>query len=142
MKAVEDEVTAVNEAFYRAFRERDPNAMEAIWARQAPVACVHPGMPVTTGRGPVLRSWRGILSHPDAPKLSCSNVVVHLLGTSAFVTCLEGTEGAAPRLVATNVYTLEEGRWRMVHHHAAPLAQENAGPRPPRKKRTDPSTLN
>jgi len=142
MKAIEDEVRAVNEAFYRAFRERDPDAMDAIWARGAPVACVHPGMPVMVGRNAVLRSWRGILTHPDAPQLGCSDVEVYLLGTSAFVTCLEAANEGPPRLIATNVYTLEDGRWRMVHHHAAPLSTETSSQRAARRRPKDPSTLN
>lgn len=119
--SVEDDLRAVNESFYRAFRDRDLTAMERLWAQEVPVACMHPGMSVLSGRSAVMRSWRGILEHPNAPVLSCSHVEVFVLGTSAFITCLEGRAGHPPRLIATNVFTMEEGRWRIVHHHAAPL---------------------
>ncbi|MDX1423604.1 MAG: nuclear transport factor 2 family protein, partial [Kiloniellales bacterium] len=36
-------VLFVNEAFYAAFRDRDFATLEALWARRAPVACIHPG---------------------------------------------------------------------------------------------------
>ena len=59
-----DAVLAANLEFYRAFTTRDVAAMEALWARQAPVACVHPGWPVLADRDAVLESWRGILANP------------------------------------------------------------------------------
>lgn len=122
MGPAEDDVRAANEAFYEAFRKRDASGMEVLWAKSAPVACMHPGMKALVGRAAVLRSWRGILAHPKAPSLGCSDVSVHVLGTSAFVTCLEGAEGEGPRLAATNVFVHEEGRWRLVHHQAGPLS--------------------
>ena len=39
-----DAVLAANLEFYRAFTMRDVAAMDALWARDAPVACLHPGM--------------------------------------------------------------------------------------------------
>ncbi len=37
------EILFTNETFYHVFRSRDLCAMDAIWARRAPVVCVHPG---------------------------------------------------------------------------------------------------
>jgi ketosteroid isomerase-like protein len=124
-------VLDVNRAFYDAFLARDLAAMERIWALSAPVACMHPGLAPILGRVDVMRSFRGILAHPEAPSIVCSDARAHVLGTSAYVTCLEGTAGDAPRLAATNVFTLEDGRWRLVHHQAGPLT----GPPPPRREK-------
>lgn len=118
----EEQVRATNEAFYRAFRERDIDAMDSIWAHTVPVACMHPGMDVVRGRQEVLSSWKGILSHQDAPRLQCARVSVHILGLTAYVTCLEGVAGDRPALIATNVFHREDDVWRMVHHQAAPLS--------------------
>ncbi|MEE8533734.1 MAG: nuclear transport factor 2 family protein, partial [Alphaproteobacteria bacterium] len=41
--ADEQTVLFVNEAFYQAFADGDLAAMDAVWAREAPVACIHPG---------------------------------------------------------------------------------------------------
>ena len=122
MSQAEDELRESNAAFYRAFRARDFAAMEAVWARHAPVACVHPGMDVVVGREAVMASWKGILEHRDAPRMACTRVQVHIIAEAAFVTCLEGTSGDRPALIATNVFTREDGVWRMVHHQAAPLS--------------------
>jgi ketosteroid isomerase-like protein len=144
MDPIEREVLAANEAFYRAFRERNLTAMAALWAKGAPVACMHPGMTALTGREAVLRSFRGIMAHPDAPTLHCSGAKAHVLGTSAYVTCLEGGERQEPRLVSTNVFTLEDGRWRLVHHQSGPLSPQTArrSSPPPRREPGDPHRLN
>lgn len=133
---LDDEVRAANDAFYRAFRERDLAAMDALWATQAPVACLHPGMDALIGREQVMGSWRGILAHPDAPKLECSSVHVFVLGDAAYVTCHEGTPGSRATLVATNVFMREAGGFRMVCHQAGPLS----APQQPRRK--EPRVLN
>lgn len=144
MDPVERDLLAVNAAFYEAFRDRNITAMTALWARSAPVACLHPGMAPIVGREEVLRSYRGILAHPEAPVIHCTGERAHILGTSAFVTCLEGRPGKTPRLVATNIFTLEEGRWRLVHHQAAPLSPQTtrASKPPPPPGTDDPQKLN
>ena len=37
-------------------------AMEQVWARVAPVTCLHPGWTLLSGREAVLESWRTILA--------------------------------------------------------------------------------
>jgi len=58
-----------------------------------------------------------------------------LLGDAALVTCYEGSNDDPAHLAATNVFVLEGERWRMVHHHAGPIAS-------PVRRRQAPSTLN
>ena len=118
----EDEIRESNEAFYRAFRERNTEAMESIWARGRPVACLHPGMAPLVGRDEVLESWREILNNEEAPRIVCTKVSIHVLGNVAYVTCLEGSAGSPPALAATNLFAREDGLWRLVHHQAGPLA--------------------
>ena len=67
MTADERAVLAANAAFYRAFAERDVAAMDALWARSTPVACIHPGWQVLNGREAVMASWRGILAGVPPP---------------------------------------------------------------------------
>lgn len=133
--SVEAEVLAANAAFYDAFSRRDVAAMEALWAVRAPVACVHPGWDALRGRDEVMTSWRAILENPRAPRVECQDATAHVLGGLAFVVCIEEISGA--ELVATNVYVLEDGRWRMAHHHAGPVAhrrEPDEEARPPRKE--------
>src|SRR5436189_231886 len=64
-----DAILFANESFYRAFAARDAAAMEALWATDLPVACIHPGWAPLTGRAAVMQSWRNILSNANAPKV-------------------------------------------------------------------------
>lgn len=128
-----DAVLFANEAFYRAFADRDLKAMDEIWARALPIACIHPGWPALIGREAVMTSWRRILSGAGAPQIACREAEAFLRGEMAFVVCYEEITGQF--LVATNVFAREGGRWKLVHHQAgpspAPPAAEEDEPEPP-----------
>ncbi len=130
---MDDDVLAANEAFYDVFRRGDVPAMEALWARRDDVACAHPGWGPLHGRERVLASWRAILS-AGAPPVQCGDAVVYRLGDGALVVCEERLPGVT--LLATNAYVLEDGAWRMVHHHAGMVAEPDEAPAGP------PSALN
>lgn len=95
--------------------------MSELWAELAPVACLHPGAPLLAGRHAVLSSWKKLLDAAPAWKMVSRDATVLLLGSAAIVTCLEANGDQPAHLIATNVFVLEEGRWRLVHHHAGPL---------------------
>jgi ketosteroid isomerase-like protein len=114
----EQEVLFANEAFYQAFAERDLDAMAEVWAREMPVACVHPGWEALAGRDAVLASWRAILESPSAPAIRCLEPQAFAFGDVAFVICYEAIEQSVP--VATNIFVREDGVWRLVHHQAGP----------------------
>jgi ketosteroid isomerase-like protein len=136
-KAEADESGAVltaNRAFYRAFRNRDTEAMERLWAEAAGLVCIHPGWEALTKRSEILESWRGILESPDSPPISCEEASVRFAGDAAIVLCTEMIGGRA--LVATNVFVREGGAWRLVLHQATPTARTLA----PRKAEA-PKTL-
>jgi hypothetical protein len=125
-----DAVLAANLEFYRAFTTRDAEAMDALWARHAPVACVHPGWPPLTDRESVMGSWYGILSNRESPRIACYDEQVFLYGDAALVVCEEELGGGT--LIASNWFVREGGVWRMAHHQAGQLvARRTAGPRPP-----------
>ncbi len=115
----DEAVLAANESFYRAFAEGDAEALEALWAVRAPVACIHPGWAPLAGRDLVMQSWRAILA-AGPPPISCREPSAHVLGEAAFVVCFEVIDEGL--LAATNVFVREAGAWRMVHHQAGPTA--------------------
>ncbi len=121
--ATETAVLDANATFYRAFTDGDYSAMDELWARRAPVACLHPGARALLGRKPVLDSWRQILGGASRFELRCEQPVVHVSGDAAIVTCYEAAVDRPAHLAATNVFVLEDGRWRMVHHHAGPISR-------------------
>ena len=110
------EALFTNEAFYLAFRERDIDAMDLLWARHAQVACIHPGWSALTDRQSVIESWAAILGNPDSPQIFCRGANAFMLPGSVFVLCYETMKSSI--LVATNIYIKEEGETRLVHHQA------------------------
>jgi SnoaL-like domain len=133
MPSSEIEVLAANQAFYDAFIRGDLAAIDALWAQRAPVACIHPGWDALHGREDVMASWRAILSGEETPTIRCARPSAYLLGESAYVVCSEVLGGA--ELVATNVFCLEDGEWRLVLHQAGQVHRrvERKPPRAPNR---------
>jgi ketosteroid isomerase-like protein len=118
------DVLSANEAFYAAFRAGDLPAMEALWAEDAPVACVHPGWPALIGRDEVLASWRAIMASSGMP-VRCAGARILMMGEVAQVICDERV--GSQQVVATNVFVREAGAWRLVNHHAGHVAAPGPG---------------
>ena len=127
--SLEDErrpVAVANRAFYKAFAGRDIEAMDRLWAKKTPVACIHPSWPPIFQREPVMASWRGILGNQAQAEVVCTDERVQINGETAIVICTE-TVGDS-QLVATNIFVREDGAWRMIHHQAGPKPSD-----PPKK---------
>ena len=126
-----DDVLSANEAFYDAFGTADMQAMSAVWASKAPVTCIHPGWNPVSGRKEVLSSWKGIIDSPSRPTIECVQSTADIYGDTAVIYCYETLHGGY--LLATNIFVMEDGAWRMVHHHAG-------GPVAPPEKRPNTQT--
>lgn len=112
-------VLFANEAFYSAFVRADLEAMDALWAREGPVTCIHPGWDALTTRRAVIASWRDIFSGGDTSSIGFYGAQPHLLGDIALVICYEKLPSAV--LIATNVFRRDGRSWRIVHHQAGRL---------------------
>jgi ketosteroid isomerase-like protein len=121
-------VLAANQAFYEAFARGDQEALDALWAQRAPVACIHPGWSALHGREEVMASWRSLLSGGAGPAVRCTRPSASVLGDSAYVVCGENIQGA--ELVATNLFVREDGAWKLVHHQAGPVHRRAGASRP------------
>jgi ketosteroid isomerase-like protein len=117
---LEEAVLAANEAFYRAFNQKDVAAMDDVWASTENVGCIHPGWNLIKGRDAVLESWRRILTNPDQPRIVIGGASVIFAGEAALVLCRELVAGSP--LAATNVFVREDGEWKLVHHQSGPVA--------------------
>jgi ketosteroid isomerase-like protein len=118
----DEAVLAANEAFYRAFNQKDVEAMDSVWARLDNVGCIHPGWNLIRGREAVLESWRSILTNPNQPRIVIGGAGVLYAGDAALVLCRE-LVGGSP-LAATNVFVAQEGGWKLVHHQSGPVAMQ------------------
>jgi ketosteroid isomerase-like protein len=131
----EDAILAANAAYYRAFSTGDFIAMNRIWAEDG-VSCVHPGWMPLVGRAAVIESYRNILMSPNRVRIAHREDTAIITGDEGRVVCVEIIEGTA-LLAATNCWRRVGGGWRMVHHHASPIAMpaEESEPTPPRGQR-------
>src|SRR5690606_27093688 len=115
-----DTFQAANDAFYRAFIQGDGVAMAVLWARNTPVFCCHPGWPPILDRDEIIASWDEIFGHGGQPDISFMPRQISLLGEVGIVCGIEILGNG--QFACTNIFVAEEGVWRMVHHHAGPLA--------------------
>lgn len=121
----ETDLLEANSAFYRAFASHDIDAMAGLWAKVAPICCIHPGWPPLIGRDAVLEGWRRILSNPAQPAVQMLAPRVTLWGDVALVLCFERVEDQY--LVATNIFVREGRGWKLSHHQAGPVAAPPSG---------------
>lgn len=128
-------------AFYDAFEALDLNAMMAVWADREFIECIHPLSDRAQGRPQVEASWRQIFDGGLRVQLRCSNIhrtqdallAIHVLYEHLST---PGEAAHHPPVIATNIYQLIDGCWRMVLHHASPspdddLEQQPETPAPP-----------
>ncbi len=108
-----------NLSFYEAFAAQDIDGMEQIWAARVDVVCIHAGWQVLYGRDDVVASWRAIFAAGDTA-VRCDRARPLVLHDVAIVTCIERLQQR--QLAATNVFVLDRGLWRMIHHQSAPFS--------------------
>jgi ketosteroid isomerase-like protein len=124
----EAEVREINQKFYLALESLDFEAMEGVWLHHELVRCVHPGWPMLAGWESVRESWEEIFKNTDSLLVTTRDISLHIEGTVAWVTCTERvttkrSDHSETALVqATNLFLRREGEWKMVLHHASPLA--------------------
>jgi ketosteroid isomerase-like protein len=115
------------QAFYTAFANTDLTAMMAVWLESDTVTCVHPVGPRISGLQAVKAGWAEIFRNTGSLKFRLGEVsrtqdgllAIHVLHEHISV---PGESGERPPAVATNIYQLTEHGWRMILHHASPVA--------------------
>ncbi len=118
-----------NQAFYKAFAAGDFSALVKVLAEVDGLSVIHPGSTAILGRDAVLASWENILQNSGGSTIQCRNATAHIHGDMAYVICHEVfPEG---QLTATNIFIIEHGEWRMVHHQAGPETRFGAGTQRP-----------
>ena len=122
-------VLAVNAAFYAAFESLSIEDMDAVWAHEEPVLCVHPGWPLLSTREQVIESWRRIFENASLMRFDITGAQVVVEGDAAWVSCTENlTQVLDGRVVeakiqATNLFRRRLGEWRVAHHHGSAVGQ-------------------
>lgn len=115
------------QAFYDAFQRADLDAMMAVWAEDDEVYCVHPGGTRLNGLDRIRESFRQIFGGGanmrfqlrGLQQLRGAMLAVHSVYEAITII---GERRPANAVVATNVYANVGGGWRMIAHHASPVA--------------------
>jgi uncharacterized protein (TIGR02246 family) len=115
-------------AFYEAFERADLAAMMAVWLERDDVVCIHPQGPRLVGFEAVRESWAQIFAGGSQLRLRTTDVHIYDGQTVAVRSVVEqlappGRAEATHTILATNVYELTDGGWRMTVHHASPPAE-------------------
>ncbi|WP_409234729.1 nuclear transport factor 2 family protein [Streptomyces sp. PA5.6] len=159
-----EQVQLANTAFYEALERGDFDEVSDLWldSEDTPegtgdaadtegaegaeggdtagdaVSCVHPGWPVLTGRGEVLRSYALIMANTEYIQFFLTDLKVGVAGDTALVTCTENILSGGPPpegggelgplvgqlVVATNVFRRTPDGWKLWSHHASPVLAE------------------
>ncbi|EGE43701.1 DUF4440 domain-containing protein [Streptomyces sp. SID4928] len=134
------EVEAANTAFYEALERGDHDELSGRWlpGEDLTVSCVHPGWPVLTGRGDVLRSYALIMANTEYIQFFLTDVNISMTEDTALVTCTENILSGGPAeegdalgplvgqlVVATNVFRRTADGWKLWSHHGSPVLTES-----------------
>ncbi|MFE7615747.1 nuclear transport factor 2 family protein [Streptomyces sp. NPDC057496] len=132
-------VEEANTAFYEAMERGDFEELSGLWlpGEDLTVSCVHPGWPVLTGRGEVLRSYALIMANTEYIQFFLTDVGISMTGDTALVTCTENILSGGPAedgnelgplvgqlVVATNVFRRTPDGWKLWSHHGSPVLAE------------------
>ncbi|RFU86330.1 DUF4440 domain-containing protein [Streptomyces triticagri] len=146
-------VEAANAAYYEAMERGDFDELSDRWLSGDEgdgISCVHPGWPLLTGRGEVLRSYALIMANTEYIQFFLTDVRVSVHGDTALVTCTENILSGGPAedgaelgplvgqlVVATNVFRRTADGWQLWSHHASPVLAESADESPDGPEGTD-----
>ncbi|MFD5031717.1 nuclear transport factor 2 family protein [Streptomyces sp. NPDC058220] len=134
-----EQVELANTTFYEAMESGDFDSLSGLWldGDDDGISCVHPGWPVLTGRGEVLRSYALIMANTEYIQFFLTDVVVAVSADTALVTCTENILSGGPAeesgelgplvgqlVVATNVFRRTAEGWKMWSHHGSPVLAE------------------
>jgi len=125
-------------AFYTAFANTDLDAMMGVWLDSDSVICIHPVGPRISGHQAVRASWIEIFRNSGGLRFRLAEVSrtqdallsIHVLHEYISV---PGESGERPPAVATNIYQLTQDGWRMILHHASPVAAQGRPDKPSAK---------
>jgi hypothetical protein len=115
----EEALRTANTNFYAAFESLDLAQMDAVWAHDDDVSCVHAGSELLLGWDEVRERWARIFANAKRVRVALSTERV----TTAFSDGFDDT-----RVQATNIFVRHEEGWLLVARHASPLTSSARAP--------------
>jgi len=124
--AIEDEIRAASEKFYAALNcmlNGDAGPLGDIWSHSPTVTTMHPIGGREIGWDKVKKTWAQVAQLAKTGKVKLSGQFIQVAGDVAYELGVErGQFRLAGQKVTvadrvTNIYRLESGVWKIVHHH-------------------------
>ena len=123
----EQDLRAANDQVYAALNAMftgDMGPMDSLWSHGNDVTDQGPFGDRLDGWDAVGAEFKKEAGMKLGGKIACKNVVVHAGSDMGYSVCVEEGENMSaddkPVLVshrATNIFRLENGKWKLVHHH-------------------------
>lgn len=127
MAASEDAVREASDRFYEALAEMangDAGSLSEVWSHRDDVTTMHPIGGREVGWDAVEESWASVANLSEGGEVTRADQLLRVgedlayeLATERVSMSLAG-EHLDGEYRATNVYRLEDGEWKVVHHHA------------------------
>ena len=120
-------VLAANEAFYRAFSDRDLPSMTLLWWQGSTSVCIHPGSLPILGWDEIKASWKSIFQNTSSLEIDIEIVNAEVDQALAYVVLreivLQSNQGRKIKAqsMATNVFQKMAQKWYLVSHHGSPI---------------------
>ena len=122
-------VKAANQAFYDALSARDVNAMQKVWSSDSDIQNIGPRSKTAAMGWPALKeNFERTFDMFSELKATMDDPRIKLNGSTAWVSGIEkvqrkskaGEAGTGANL-GTSIFVKQDGRWRMVYHHASAI---------------------
>ena len=123
-----DAVRRASTSFYKAFESLDISRMEEVWAHDERAVCVHPGWERAVGWRAVRSTWEKVFANTLQINFEVTEVALHVSDDLAAMSVTEnlrswypGGGGVVGQVLAVNLFERQDGRWRLIAHHASPM---------------------
>ncbi|MBI1221042.1 MAG: hypothetical protein GC180_00425 [Bacteroidetes bacterium] len=121
------ELIAANDAFYAGLNEMFKGNIEPlneVWSHSDSISYMGPFGGALKGWTAIGKDFANVAAMRLGGKISCNYQNVYAGTEMGFVSCIEEGENIDPdgnpvkvSHRATNIYQVEDGKWRLVHHH-------------------------
>ncbi|MBE9117284.1 nuclear transport factor 2 family protein [Lusitaniella coriacea LEGE 07157] len=121
------QILAANEAFYRAFEQKDLKAMSLLWSQGTGSICIHPGRKALCGWQQIRTTWEKIFRSTESIEIDTEIINVEIGQQIAYILLLESVLQVSrgrkfkAQSMATNIFAKMAQKWYLVHHHGSPI---------------------
>lgn len=122
----EDDVRAASDTFYDALEQMtngEAGPLSDIWSHRDDVTTMHPIGGREVGWDEVRESWESVAEISEDGEVERADQLVRVIGESAYELVTEKAslvlagKPVTSEFRATNIYRLEDGEWKIIHHH-------------------------